>query len=146
MKKKVLISVVAVVLVLAALAGVKAMQIGTLIAFGQSFVPPPESVSTAVAKEDKWPETLPTVGSISAVQGVKLTAEIPGTVSKIAFESGAVVNKGDLIISLDISTEEAQLRALEAQVEWAQTTSAVSKVCAPKTPCPRRNWIRPRRI
>lgn len=121
MKKKVALSVVAVVLVLAALAGVKAMQIGTLIAAGKAFVPPAETVSTAVAKEDKWPEALPAVGSISAVQGVKLTAEIPGTVNKIAFESGAAVNKGDLIVSLDVSTEEAQLRSLEAQVEWAQT-------------------------
>ena len=77
-----------------------------------------------MALEDKWPETLPTVGSISAVQGVRLTAEIPGTVSKIAFESGAVVNKGDLLVSLDTSTEEAQLRSLEAQLEWAQTNLA----------------------
>lgn len=124
MTKKIILSVVAVVLVLAALAGVKALQIGTLIAFGKSFVPPPETVSTAVVREEKWQETIPAVGSISAVQGVKITAEIPGTVSAIAFESGAVVNKGDLLVSLDTSTEEAQLRALEAQVEWAQTNLA----------------------
>jgi len=121
MIKKVILSVVAVVLVFAALAGVKVLQIGTLIAFGKSYAPPPETVSTAVAKEDKWQETIPAVGSISAVQGVKLTAEVPGTVEEIKFESGAVVNKGDLLLSLDTSTEQAQLRALEAQVEWAHT-------------------------
>lgn len=124
MIKKVILAVVIVVLVFAALAGVKVMQFGTLMAFAASFTPPPETVSTAAAKEEKWQETLPTVGSISAVQGVKLTAEVAGTVDKIAFESGAVVNKGDLIVSLDVSTEEAQLRALEAQVEWAQTNLA----------------------
>lgn len=124
MIKKVILSVIAVILVLAALAGVKALQIGTLIAFGKSYAPPPESVATSAAKEEKWQEFIPAVGSISAVQGVRVTAEIPGTVSKIAFESGAVVAKGDLLVSLDASTEEAQLRALEAQVDWAQTNLA----------------------
>jgi len=124
MIKKIILAVVVVVLVIAGLAAVKVMQIGTLIAFGKSFTPPPETVSTAVAKEDKWQETIQAVGSISAVQGVKLTAEIPGTVMEIKFESGAVVTKGDLLISLDTSTEEAQLRALEAQVEWAHTNLA----------------------
>jgi membrane fusion protein (multidrug efflux system) len=124
MKKKIVLAVVTVVVMFAALAGVKVMQIGTLMAFGKSFVPPPETVSTAVAKEEKWQETLPTVGSISAVQGVKITAEVAGMVDQIAFESGAVVNKGDLLVSLDISTEEAQLRALDAQVEWARTNLA----------------------
>lgn len=124
MTKKIIISVVLVVVVFAALAGVKVMQIGTLIAFGKSYTPPPETVSTEVAKEEKWQETLPTVGSISAVQGVKITAELAGTVDSIAFESGAVVSKGDLLVSFDTSTEEAQLRALEAQVEWAQTNLA----------------------
>lgn len=124
MIKKILLSVVAVILVLATLAGVKALQIGTLIAFGKSYAPPPEAVATSPAKEEKWQESIPAVGSISAVQGVKITAEIPGTVDKIAFVSGAVVNKGDLLVSLDTSTEEAQLRALAAQVEYAQTNLA----------------------
>jgi len=124
MIKKIILAVVAVVLVLAGLAGIKAAQIGTLIAFGKSFVPPPETVSTAVARDEKWQETIPAVGSISAVQGVRLTAEIPGTVQEINFESGAVVAKGDLLLRLDVSTEEAQLRALDAQVEWAQTNLA----------------------
>ncbi len=124
MIKKVILAVVAVVLVLAALAGVKVMQIGTLIAFGKSYAPPPETVSTAVAKQDKWQETIPAVGSVSAVQGVKITAEVPGTVAEIKFESGAVVAKGDVLVLLDTSTEEAQLRALEAQVEYAHTNLA----------------------
>lgn len=121
MKKKILISVVAVALVVAALAGIKAMQIGTLIAFGASFVPPPETVSTATAREDKWQDSLSAVGSINAVQGVTITAEIPGTIREIAFESGAVVNQGEVLVKLDVSSEEAQLRALEAQAELAQT-------------------------
>lgn len=124
MTKKVIISVLIVVAVLGTLAGIKVMQIKTLIAFGKSYTPPPETVSTAVAREERWQETLPTVGSISAVQGVQITAEVAGTISEITFESGAMVNKGDLLVKFDTSTEEAQLRALEAQVEWAQTNLA----------------------
>jgi len=121
MTKKILLAIAAVVVVFASLAGIKVLQISTLIAFGKSYTPPPETVSTALVHEEQWPETVPSVGSISAVQGARITAEIAGTVSKIAFESGTVVAKGDLLVSLDVSTEKAQLRALEAQVEWAET-------------------------
>ena len=70
--------------------------------------------------EEKWPDTLTAIGSISAEQGVTVSPEIAGKVSEIAFESGAVVAKGDLLVRLDTSSEEAQLRAIEAQVELAR--------------------------
>ena len=60
------------------------------------------------------------IGSVAAVQGVTVTPEIAGIVREIAFESGAVVAKGDLLVRLDTSSEEAQLRAVEAQVELAR--------------------------
>ncbi|MFZ0826193.1 MAG: efflux RND transporter periplasmic adaptor subunit [Verrucomicrobiia bacterium] len=109
--------VLAVVLVLA---GIKTWQVRTLIAAGRAFVPPPETVSTAVVHEEKWPDTLTAVGSISAVQGVTVSPEIAGKVSEIAFESGAAVAKDDLLLRLDTSSEAAQLRAIEAQVELAR--------------------------
>lgn len=121
MKKRITISILIVFVVVAALAGVKALQIGALVKAADSMKLPPESVSSAVAREEKWQDSLAAVGSITAVQGVKMTAEIPGTVREIAFESGAVVAKGDLLVKLDTSSEEAQLRALEAQVELART-------------------------
>ncbi len=121
MFKKIILGIIVVVVVLASLSGIKALQIGKLIAFGKSFKQPAETVSSSVVTEDKWPDTLLTVGSISAVQGVKITAEIPGTVSTIAFESGAAVAQGDLLLSMDVSAEEAQMRALDAQTELAKT-------------------------
>jgi membrane fusion protein (multidrug efflux system) len=53
-----------------------------------------------------------------------VTPDIPGTVREINFESGAVVAKGDLLVRLDTSTEEAQLRALEAQLGLAKLNVA----------------------
>src|ERR1041385_5673144 len=122
MKLKVIGAVVIVLVALGVLAGVKATQIKTLIETGKKFKQPPESVSSAIAHEESWQDTLDAVGSISAVQGVNVTPEIAGTVSQIAFESGAVVNKGDLLVKLDTSSEEAQLKAAEAQLEWARVS------------------------
>ena len=117
MKKKIVIGVVIVLAVTGALAGVKVMQIRKLMAGAKAYVTPPESISTAVAREASWQDTLDAIGTIAAVQGVDVTTEIAGTISEIAFESGAVVSKGDLLVRLDTSSEEAQLRAVESQVE-----------------------------
>lgn len=123
MKGKIIIAIVMVLAIFAVLAGVKVWQIRTLVAAGQAFVPPPETVSTTVVHEEKWPDTLTAVGSISAKQGVTISPEIAGTVSEIAFESGAVVAKGDLLVRLNTSLEEAQLRAIEAQVDLARVNT-----------------------
>src|SRR5882724_3140098 len=116
MKLKVVIAIVAVLVVIGALAGTKYLQIKKLMSAPQTI--PPESISSAVAHEEKWQDTRSAVGSLSAVQGVTVTPEIAGTVTEIAFESGALVKKGDLIVRFDTTTEVAQLKSLNAQLEW----------------------------
>ena len=111
-------------LVIGALAGVKILQIRKLMAGSKSFASPPESVSTVLGREEKWQGTLTAIGSVTAVQGVMVTPEIPGIVREIAFESGAVVSTSNLLVRLDTSAEEAQLRALEAQEELARLNLA----------------------
>lgn len=120
MKRKIFIAAGIVVVIFVVLAGVKALQIRKMIAFGKTFVPPPDTVSSAVAQEEKWQDTLTAVGSINAAQGVTVASEVAGTVSEIDFESGATVNKGDLLLRLDTSSEEAQLRAAESQTELSR--------------------------
>src|SRR5215475_12045275 len=120
--KKIIIGIAIVLLVVGGLGGIKALQIKTLIASAKNFSQPPETVASAVVHEEKWQGTLSAIGSITAVQGVTITPEIAGTVREIAFESGAKVAKGDLLVKLDTSSEEAQLRSLEAQVQWAKVT------------------------
>jgi len=120
--KKIVIGIAIVVLVIVVLGGTKGLQIKTLIAAGKAFTQPPETVSSAVVHEEKWQGTLTAIGSITAVQGVTITPELAGTVREINFESGAVVAKGDLLVKLDTSSEEAQLRSLEAQVQWAKVS------------------------
>ena len=120
MKRNIFIAVGIVVAVFVVLAGVKALQIGKMISFGKTFVQPPDTVSSAVAHDESWQDTLNAVGSVNAAQGVVVSPEIAGTVTEIDFESGATVAKGDLLVKLDSSTEEAQLIAADAQVELAK--------------------------
>ncbi len=117
---KIVLSIVVVLTVIGGLAGVKTMQIRRMIAAGKAFTMPPETVSSFVTREENWQGSLTAIGSITADQGVNVTAELPGLIRNIAFESGAVVAKGDLLVKLDTSSEEAQLRAVQAQLELAR--------------------------
>ena len=122
--RKIVIAVVIVLIIAGGLAGIKALQVKKLMEMGKTYAPPPESVSTVAVRAEKWQGTLDTIASIVAVQGVTITPELAGTVTRIAFESGAVVSKGDLLVKLDTSSEEAQLRAIEAQLELARINLA----------------------
>jgi membrane fusion protein (multidrug efflux system) len=122
MKKKIAFAVLLVLVVIGVLAGVRTLQIRRLIAGAKAFAQPPETVSSTVVRQEKWQGTLTAIGSVVAAQGVTITPDIPGTVRELAFESGALVQKGDLLVRLDTSTEIAQLRAIEAQVDLARIT------------------------
>ncbi|RRJ98162.1 efflux RND transporter periplasmic adaptor subunit [Opitutaceae bacterium TAV4] len=119
MAKKILISLVALIVLLGVIGGIKGMQIGALIAAGKSMVAPAETISTAEVRSEHWEPTIDAVGSVVAAQGVVLGAEVSGTVTKIAFESGTTVKAGDLLVEIDTSVEQAQLAAAEAQAALA---------------------------
>ncbi len=127
MRLKVGIAIVIVIGALVALGGIKFLQFQTLMAAGKSFAQPPETVSSAVVKEEKWQATLSAIGSVTAAQGVTVTTEVAGLIRDITFESGAVVAKGDLLLRLDTSSEDAQLRAIKAQVDLARINLERSK-------------------
>jgi membrane fusion protein (multidrug efflux system) len=99
---------------------VKALQFRTMAAMGAKMAPPPTTVTSAVVKEEDWAPTLSAVGSISAVQGAIVSTELGGVVSKIAFENGSTAKKGDILVQLDTSAEEAQLHSAEADLELAR--------------------------
>ncbi len=112
------------VLVVAILAGVKADQIVEMVHAGESFVPPPQAVTSARVQRSEWRTERAAVGTLVAVQGVSLGAEVSGRVREIAFESGASVRRGDVLVRLDTSAEEAQLAAAVADAELARATLA----------------------
>jgi membrane fusion protein (multidrug efflux system) len=122
MIKKVFAAFVLVAIVAGALAGIKALQIKKMIAQGESMVMPPAVVSTANATAAVWETVLSAVGSVTAVQGVTITAETPGKVVRIGFDSGDRVAAGAVLVQQDVSAEAAQLRALEASGNLARVT------------------------
>jgi len=107
-------------LFVAGLGFVKFRQIQTAIAQGAAFQPPPEAVTTIVANEERWPATLNAIGTMAAVQGVTVSADLPGTVDRIAFDSGKSARAGEVLAVLDTRQEQAQLAAAEAQRDLAR--------------------------
>ncbi len=85
---------------------------------------PPETVTTEAVHSEFWPHTVKAVGSLVAVQGVTLGAELSGKVVKINFESGDRVKAGDVLVQFDTAMEKAQLRSAEAAVELARLNLA----------------------
>ncbi len=120
MAKRMIVMLVVTFAVIALLGFVKFRQVQTAMAQGASFQPPPEAVTTLVAQTEHWPATLSAIGTIAAVQGVTVSADLPGTVARVAFESGRPVRKGDVLAELDTRQERAQLAAIEAQQELAR--------------------------
>ena len=114
MKKKVFLAFIGILVLAGALVGVKMLQFSRMGAQGKQFTPPPATVSTAKVEAATWEQRLTAVGSLEAVQGVTVTAELSGKIVDIAFVPGAHVEAGDLLVQQDISSETAQLRADQA--------------------------------
>ena len=115
MKKRMMLMLAAVAIFIVAIGLVKMLQIRAAIAQGMSWQPPPEAVTTVVTQEEEWPASLSGIGSVAAVHGVTVSADLPGMVGKIGFDSGHRVEAGDVLVELDTSQERAQLAAVEAQ-------------------------------
>ncbi|WP_373048699.1 efflux RND transporter periplasmic adaptor subunit [Vulgatibacter sp.] len=107
-------------LVLSALVGgAKFWQLRTGAASAAAFRPPPQAVTTVLTPEARWPVTIHSIGTVEAVRGVTLSADLPGVVAALAFESGRSVKKGQLLVRLDVRQERAQLGAAESQQKLA---------------------------
>ena len=120
MVKRMVLMLAAVAAFVASIGFVKYRQIQTAIAQAASYQPPPEAVTTLVALEEDWEESLSAIGSVVPVQGVTVSADLPGVVDKISFDSGESVPSGEVLVLLDTRQERAQLAAAEARRELAR--------------------------
>ncbi|HSK77759.1 MAG TPA: efflux RND transporter periplasmic adaptor subunit [Thermoanaerobaculia bacterium] len=120
MKKRMFLMLVAVAVVLAALAALKLNQIKGAAAQASSFQPPPEAVTTIAARQETWPAAVTAIGTVVPVQGVTVSADLPGIVERISFASGGTVRAGQLLVKLDTRQEVAQLAAAESQRDLAK--------------------------
>ena len=120
MKKRMLIMLAVVVIVIGGLGFFKFQQVQAAIAGYANFQPPPEAVTTVVARQEPWGASLSAIGTATAVHGVTVSADLPGMVERIAFESGRTVGEGEVLVKLDTRQEAAQLAAVEAQRDLAR--------------------------
>lgn len=115
MAKRMILMLLGVLVFIGAIAAVKTRQVKSAMKQNSSYRPPPEAVTTIVAKQDSWPTTISAIGTVAAVRGVTVSADLAGIVDRIAFESGKAVRQGDVLVELDTRQERAQLAAAEAQ-------------------------------
>jgi len=121
-RKRMVIMLVAVGLVLGLLAAFNVFRnvmIGRALQGGQE---PPQTVTTAEAREERWQPALGAVGTVRAIQGADLAFEVPGVVVKVAVAAGASVRQGEPLVALNDDMEAAQYRALQASADLARVT------------------------
>jgi membrane fusion protein, multidrug efflux system len=117
MAKRMIVTVTLMAVFIAALGFIKVRQFQAMADQFAAMQPPPEAVTTIVARNEDWPATLSAIATVAAVQGVTVSADLPGIVDRIAFESGRTVKQGEILVQLDTKQEQAQLAAAEAQLE-----------------------------
>ena len=82
---------------------------------------PMETVTVAVAKEIEHRQSTTSIGTVLALRSITLKNEIAGTVHEVHLTPGQVVEGGTVLVALDVSVEEAELKAQEAQAALAKT-------------------------
>ena len=120
MVKRMILMVVVMIAIIAGLGFVKFKQFQAMAEQFAAMQPPPDAVTTIVAAQEEWPATLNAIGTVAAVQGVTVSADLPGIVDRITFESGKAVQRGDVLVQLDTRQEQAQLAGAESQLELAR--------------------------
>jgi membrane fusion protein (multidrug efflux system) len=120
MAKRMIIMLAGMAAFIASVGFVKFRQVQGAIAQASAFQPPPEAVTTIAARREEWPATLSAIGSVTAVQGVTVSADLPGIVERIEFDSGRMVRAGEVLVQLDTRQEEAQKAAADAQKNLAR--------------------------
>ncbi len=117
MTKRMLIMIGAVLVLIAALALGKFIQIRKVIAAVPK--PQPQTVSTIEVQKLQWQPQLKAVGTLMPVRGADLSSEIAGLVRSVHFKSGQDVRAGALLVQLNADADAAQLRALQAAADQA---------------------------
>lgn len=120
MAKRMILMLVLMTILIAGLGFVKVRQFQAMAGEFAAMQPPPEAVTTIVAERQEWPATLSAIGTVAAVQGVTVSADLPGMVDRISFDSGRTVGQGNILVQLDTRQEQAQLAGAEAQLQLAR--------------------------
>jgi len=128
LKRRVIIAVVAVLVLIVLIAGIKAWQIMGYIAQAKKNAAPAQTVTTMVAGYSDWQPQITAVGSVRAVRGVDITTEVTGLVRSVDFHSGDEAKRGQILVHLNADSDIATLHSLEAAADLAATVYARDKM------------------
>jgi len=120
MLKKIFFAAITVSLLVGAIIFAKLGQFTAMGEASQNMVLPPETVTAMLVQDQQWEQTIIATATVTAVQGVNVSAETSGRVSKIDFRSGAMVKAGNVLIQLDTASEDAQLASAKATAALAE--------------------------
>ncbi len=124
MLHKLIITSIAVAILVGAIVYAKLGQFTAMGKAAENMVQPPETVTAMRVEEAQWEQTIAATGTVSPVQGVTLSAEVGGRVTRIGFQSGAAVESDDVLLKFDTASEDAQLASAEATAALAKADLA----------------------
>lgn len=88
--------------------------------FMSHYTPPPMTISTTTATTQAWQSYSTAVGTLNAVNGVELSSDVPGIVDSIRFNSGQLIHRGDVVIVMRTTVEQANLKNFQAKLQLAE--------------------------
>ncbi len=120
MLRKLLITAIAVAILVGSIVYAKLGQFSAMGEAAEAMVVPPETVTAVTVDKALWEQSIAAVGTLEPVQGVTVSTEVGGRVTRIDFTSGEAVDAGDILLQMDTASEEAQLASAEASAALAQ--------------------------
>ncbi len=121
MIKRILLSLIGVGIIFGVLAFFKITQFKDMGAAAPKGGPPPTAITAASVERAEWEVTIRSIGTLEAAQGVIITADLPGRVSRLYFDGGERVTTGSLLLEQETSTEDTQLNAADSDLVLAQS-------------------------
>lgn len=108
-------------LVFAALAAFKVTEIRGAMAFAASFPEPSASVKAYAVTQRSHQPSIDVIGTVRHPKQLTLHNELAGKISKLNMPAGSRIKQGQLLMQLDISTEQANIKSLQAQRRLAHS-------------------------
>ncbi len=120
MLKNLLVALIAVAILIGSIVYIKLEQFADMGEVAANMVMPPTVVTAQKINKAEWEQLIPATGSVSALQGVAVSAEVGGRITRILFESSDTVKAGQTLIQLDTVSEKSQLASTIAAEDLAR--------------------------
>ncbi|MFY7697680.1 MAG: efflux RND transporter periplasmic adaptor subunit [Legionella sp.] len=116
MKNRMTIMMVALSIIFGGVIGFNLFKSFMIKRFFANYHPPAVSVTAVTASQQTWHPRLAAVGNFSALNGVDLSAQVPGNIVNLYFHSGQYVEQGAPLVDIDDTVEQATLKSNQSEL------------------------------